>query len=124
MEELALDDGEDELEIYGGQMDTSQRRPSVSAGSSDMSLDEFVASPPIAQPPPSPRSSSPVLDHPPPPDSPPPPPPPDGLPPPPPPPRSPIPTPPMVRWARFNTDLFDSDRLMAFTTARPLPLGS
>jgi hypothetical protein len=27
------------------------------------------------------------------------------------------------RWARYVTDLFDSDRLRPFSTARPLPLG-
>jgi hypothetical protein len=30
---------------------------------------------------------------------------------------------PMERWAKYNTDLFDSDRLMAYSGARPLPLG-
>ena len=51
------------------------------------------------------------------------------LPPPPPPPSDAPPTPPprhtikSQRWARFPTDMFDSDRLMAYTSARPLPLG-
>lgn len=30
---------------------------------------------------------------------------------------------PTRRWAKYDTALFDSDRLRAFTTARPLPLG-
>ncbi|ORX36787.1 hypothetical protein BD324DRAFT_468822 [Kockovaella imperatae] len=62
------------------------------------------------------------------------PPPPDqsATPPPPPPPNLPPPLPLPVsapsapraqRWAKYDTDMFDSDRLKAFTTARPLPLG-
>ena len=30
---------------------------------------------------------------------------------------------PLRRWANYETNLFDNDRLMAFTTARPVPLG-
>lgn len=111
LDDLWLEDGADELEVYGGTMDdnAAQPPPSQSSGS-DMSLDSEGASPP----PPPPDSQPPG--------------PPSSPPPPPPPPERPPPLPapprvPMVRWAHYNTDLFDSDRLLAFTTARPLPLG-
>jgi hypothetical protein len=67
----------------------------------------------VLSPPPPPPPGAPE-----PPSSPPPPPPPDDLVPPP-----PRPVVQATRWARYDTDLFDSNRLMAFTTARPLPLG-
>ncbi|RSH83753.1 hypothetical protein EHS25_005368 [Saitozyma podzolica] len=96
------------------------------------------SSPPLpAPPPPPPRESlaPPPPPLPPPPDSPLAPPPPPDLPPPPPswptpnqpPPRRINPylsSMPMRRWATYRTDLFDSDRLMAYSEARPLPLGA
>lgn len=124
LEELALYDGQDELEVFGGHMDTSMRRTSVSSGPSDMSLDESASPVTVAPPPPTPPAHPPPPTpsaHPPPQSPAPPPPPPDE--PPPAPRQSPRTGPRMGRWARYDTDLFDSDRLMAFTTARPLPLG-
>lgn len=116
LEELSLDDGEDTLEVFGGDMDTSLVQASGSpSASSDMSIDsEESVEPSIA---PAATRFEPA-----PPNSPPPPPPPNEPPHPPSTPNSATSL-PMTRWARYDTDLFDSERLMAFTTARPLPLG-
>jgi hypothetical protein len=103
--------GADMLKVFGGHM---EERPPPSPTSSDMSLDDASSDGKPASPPPPPTTDLPPL-----PSSPPPPPPPPDEPPPAPPPISY----PQVRWAYYDTDLFDSDRLMAFTTARPLPLG-
>jgi hypothetical protein len=131
-----FDDGDDVLQVFGGNVDDGISREAPvpsSPTSSDMSLDSATESSvgsektpmprhaplPTDSPPPPPPLAGTALPRPPsPPHSPPPPPPPDGLPPPPPSVRE-----APIRWARYDTDLFDSDRLMAFTTARPLPLG-
>ena len=135
--------GADMLQVFGGHMDmggaVADAVPS-SPASSDMSLDsssddspEVVvditpdtsverASVAIKHNPRPPSPPSPGGPPPPPPDTPPLP---SSPPPPPPPSDEPPPPPPLqpVRWALYDTDLFDSDRLVAFTTARPLPLG-
>lgn len=119
LEELSMDDGEDALEVFGGHMDTSVKEtPDTPSASSDMSIDSDSTVRPT------PPADTPADGDGPGPPSTPPPPPPDDQPPPPPPslPRA-GPTFRMIRWAKYDTDLFDSDRLMAFTTARPLPLG-
>lgn len=118
LEELSMDDGEDTLEVFGGHMDTSVIRASSPSASSDMSLDSDDSTTPVPQPRPPAVEPGPA---------------PPSTPPPPPPPVEPPPPPAsrpraegnirVIRWAKYDTDLFDSDRLMAFTTARPLPLG-
>lgn len=115
--------GADMLKVFGGHME-EQAVPS-SPTSSDMSLDDSSSDGTIIPDKPFTNAGEPMSPPPPPsdfpplPSSPPPPPPPDEPPPPSPPPASL----PQVRWAYYDTDLFNSDRLMAFTTARPLPLG-
>lgn len=115
--------------------DTMKR--SASPASSNMSMDMESPSPSQSSAPAAETGPPPPLDDPPsPPASPPPPPPPPDSPPLPLPPpavsasssdrpanfaATPLPLP--RRWARFNTDLFDSNRLQAYTSARPLPLG-
>jgi hypothetical protein len=112
--------GADMLKVFGGHMEEQAVPPSPT--SSDMSLDDAssdgtvvpkspIPAEPVSLPPPPPSDLPPLPSS-----------------PPPPPPDEPPPAPqpisyPQVRWAYYDTDLFDSDRLMAFTTARPLPLG-
>jgi hypothetical protein len=143
-EEDDFANGNDILQIFGGmenkeaQLKDGEAEP-ISPTSSDMSLDDesapdeteiiTPAAIPILPPPPPPNDRPPLPSSPP---LPPPPselPPPPSSPPPPPPPDEP-PAPPRQdeypqprRWAYYDTDLFNSDRLQAFTTARPLPLG-
>lgn len=143
--DLGLDDDDDVLKIYGGELASSLNTPTLtrltspkvhpridishtSPAASDMSLESevpFLTLPQRDLPPTPPADITPT------------PPPPLASPPPlltspaqhhvatrqSSPPNQQYPT-VIRRWAKYHTDLFDSDRLMAYSTAKPLPLGS